>query len=218
MRLNLCSGPNVFPGWVNVDRVDQSSYLQILREAGDVSSWPEAQQKLVEHVKADRIQFYTHDARERLPFDDNSVEAIYLGQCVEHFNRGYELPGILKECLRVLKPGAPIRITTPDLQLLFDSALAGTLDKFTSEQPEFFANALPEDRLSYLMFGAMGRDCTSEHYEGHFHLFSPRSMALALHEAGFGEVGFFGVSIRDEFRDVVDCGMSHSLGAEAMKP
>ena len=217
MRLNLCSGPNLFPGWINVDKVDQTPYIQILREAGDVSSWPEAQQKLVEHVKADRIQFYTHDARERLPFDDNSIEAIYLGQCVEHFNRGYELPGILKECLRVLKPTAPIRITTPDLQLLLDSALAGTLDRFTHEQPEFFANALPEDRLSYLMFGAMGPRCTTENYEGHFHLFTERSLTLALREAGFHNVYCPEVSVCHAFRDVVDCGMSHSLAAEAVK-
>jgi ubiquinone/menaquinone biosynthesis C-methylase UbiE len=204
---------------VNIDHVDQSDYLYILRTSGDVSTWPEHQQRLVEHVKAGRITSEVGDVLKGLPqYADNSVDAIYLGQCVEHFNRGYQLPGILKECLRVLKRGAPIRITTPDLQLLLDVSLAGELARFAPEQPEFFQNALPEDQLSYLMFGAMGKKCTSEHYEGHFHLFTKRSLAVALAEAGFTDIVDRPVSKRDMFCDIVDCGMSHSLGMEACKP
>lgn len=220
IRLNLGSGPNMFPGWINVDRVDQSSYINIL--AGNppdaMEGWPDAQRQLAAHCKTGKVSCQVHDLREPLPMPDNFADAIYIGQAVEHLNRGYELPKILKECLRVLKPGAPIRITTPDLQLLLDCALAGTLSQFAPEQPEFFVNALPEDQLCYLMFGAMGPDSTNERYEGHHHLFTERSLYLALKEAGFANIFRFQVSEREEFADAVDCGMSHSVGMEAVKP
>lgn len=218
IRLNLCSGPNLFAGWLNYDAVDQSDYINHLRDAIDVSGWPEQQQKLVGQIKAGLIDSRVHDVRKPLPFEDDSVDAIYLGQCVEHLNRGYELPNVLKECLRVLKPGAPIRITTPDLQLLLDHAAAGSLGVFGNEQPEFFNGALPEDQLCYLMFGAMGPNCKAERYEGHFHVYTQRSLALALREAGFRGITMPHTSEREVFADVVDCGMSHSLAAEAIKP
>lgn len=38
----------------------------------------------------------------RLPFRDNSIDAIFLGSVLHHFR---EIDGIASECLRVLKPG-----------------------------------------------------------------------------------------------------------------
>lgn len=219
--LNLCCGPNLFPGWRNLDKVDQSSYTECLRDAEGTETWPDHQRPLVEHIKAGRITSEVHDVRQGLPqFEDCSVDAIYLGQCIEHFNRGTEVPRLLSDCFRVLKPGGRIRITTPDLQLLMDVALANRLGDFASEQPAFFAGALPEDQLSYLMFGAMGPNCTTENYEGHFHLYSERSLRALLEATGFSEpLGPRGKDIRSPvFADCLDMGMSHSFAIEGVKP
>lgn len=220
MKLNLCSGPNLFPGWLNIDRVSQDEYIRILRE--DVppemaAQWPDHQRRLVEHLRAGgKIDFRTGDARGALGFEADSVEAIYLGQCVEHFNRQAELPGLLHECYELLKPGGRIRITTPDLDILLDAYRLGRMHQFVREQPAYYAKADPADQLAYIMYGATGPECTVEHYEGHFHIFTRGTIAVALTEAGFSGPYEFGEKSAT-FADCVDCGMSHSLAVEAVK-
>ena len=220
MKLNLCSGPNLFPGWLNIDRADQTEYLRILRE--DVppemaATWPEHQRRLVQHLRAGgKIEFRTGDARGALGFEENSVEAIYLGQCVEHFNRQAELPGLLHECWTILKPGGRLRITTPDLDLLLEAYQRGEMGKFTKEQPAYYAKAAPADQLAYIMYGATGATCTTETYEGHFHIFTRGTIATALTEAGFKGPYEFGEKSA-VFADCVDHGETHSLFVEAVK-
>jgi predicted SAM-dependent methyltransferase len=57
------------------------------------------------------------DATGRFPFPDNTFEYIYSEHMVEHvpYQAG---EAMLKECLRVLRPGGVMRIATPDLQFL----------------------------------------------------------------------------------------------------
>jgi SAM-dependent methyltransferase len=54
------------------------------------------------------------DARNGLPFPSNSADSIYSTHMFEHFYDD-ELRGLLGECLRVLKPGAGIRLVVPNL-------------------------------------------------------------------------------------------------------
>lgn len=224
MKINLCSGPSLFPPpWLNVDRVDQSEYIRILRE--DVppemaATWPEHQRRLVEHLRAGgKIDFRTGDARGALGFEADSVDAIYLGQCVEHLSKIHELPGLLHECWTILKPGGVLQITTPDLDKLLDAYRLGRMHQFAHEQPAFYAKADPADQLSYLLFGATGGSCTVENYEGHFHCYTRGTLATMLTEAGFvGPYTFYDAAGGGLLSgDVVDCGMSHSLGVCAVK-
>lgn len=48
-----------------------------------------------------------------LPFEDNSIDAIYSKSVIEHFYVR-DLPHIMNEVMRVLKPGGAFVITTPD--------------------------------------------------------------------------------------------------------
>ena len=52
----------------------------------------------------------------KLPFEDNSIDEIYCGHCIEH-NILSDVRKILKECLRVLKIGSRIGIVVPDKDL-----------------------------------------------------------------------------------------------------
>jgi predicted SAM-dependent methyltransferase len=217
MKINLCCGPNMFPGWLNVDGADmEREYLRHLRDAPDGFVWPEPQRELAAWVKSGKpLDFMVHDVRKGLPWPDSSVDAIYIGQAIEHFNRRTEAPKLLKECLRVLKRGGAIKLTTPDLDQLVRTYLTcerGGMNEWATEQPAFYWGAHPADQLSYLMFGATGPDCTQEHYEGHFHLYTYHSLRELLHEVGFAH------SAHDWPHKVRDCGMSHSFAIEAVKP
>ncbi len=223
MKLNLCSGPSMWPGpdWVHVDRVDQSEYLRIMREDYNtpamIASLPPDQRRLCEYLRGGgKVDFRVGDVREPLPFGNETADAIYIGQAVEHWNRQQETVRILAECHRVLKPGGAIRITTPDLDLIVDAYRFGQLHKFAPEQPAYYEAASPADQLSYILFGATGPECTTERFEGHFHCYTRGTIATALTEAGFSGPYEFGEKSA-VFADAVDCGMSHSLGVEAVK-
>ena len=215
MKLNLCCGPNMFPGWLNVDAADMDdAYLRHLRDAPPGFTWPEPQRELAAAVVAGQVEFMRHDVRKGLPWPDNSVDAIYIGQAIEHFNRRTEAPALLRECCRVLRKGCPIRLTTPDLNVIIHAFLDVELQSFAGEQPEFYANAGMADQFSYLLFGASGPDCTAQNYEGHFHCYSIGSLNALLVECGL----FPRVHSAAAFRDTKDCGMSHSFAIEAVKP
>ncbi len=232
MKLNLCCGANIFPGWVNIDATDvEQDYVRHLREAPPGFVWPPAQQPLAEWVKAGKpLDLRRHDVRKGLPFADGSVDAIYVGQAIEHFNRRAEAPAFLRECFRVLKRPGVIRLTTPDLDTLCDTYARQMADGdygfgsdnmgvWASEQPGFYAAALPEDQLSYLLFGASGEACTSQNYEGHFHCYTLRSLGVLMHACGFSIGTRPGNKVCSaEFSDTVDFGMSHSFAIEGVKP
>jgi SAM-dependent methyltransferase len=223
MKLNLCCGPNMFPGWVNVDAQDmEQAYLRHLREAPDGMQWPEPQRELAAHVKAGKpLEFIQYDVRRGLlPWADDSVDAIYIGQAIEHFNRRTEAPALLKECRRILRQYGVIKLTTPDLNKLVLAYYnapergGGDLDEFAKEQPAFYADAEPADQLSYLLFGASGAGCSSDNYEGHFHCYTRETLIELLSICDLE----CRVSNSPEFADTRDCGMSHSFAIEAVKP
>lgn len=55
------------------------------------------------------------DVRRGLPFRTNSVWSIYSTHMIEHLYPD-ELEALLRECARVLKPGAGLRIVVPNLR------------------------------------------------------------------------------------------------------
>jgi SAM-dependent methyltransferase len=226
-KLNIGCGPNVFyqPGWINYDCVDMAPYIQGLKTyGGSTDAFSKNQQRILKHLKSGGdVEFKQHDFMDGLAMhEDNSVDGIYLGQVIEHLNRVYEVPKFLAECRRIMKPGAVIRITTPDLNVLITTYLAGKMSTFAAEQPDFYYDADPLSQLAYIMYGASGPDCTRYNYEGHMFLYTSHSMAAALEQAGFVPPFDFywqaGKSRDASFEsEIVDEGMSHSFVSEATK-
>lgn len=219
-KVNVACGPMIFAGWVNLDRVDMSSYVQFLQTTG-TDGLPEAQATLARRVQAaGQVDFRVCDFRKGLPFPDNSVDFLYAGQVIEHLNPIHETPQFLAEFRRVLKPGGTVRISTPDLDLLLEAFLKGNMMAFASEQPEVFAKAKSDaTRLSFIMFGSLGPASTMENYEGHMMCYSKESMREVLEAAGFVNVAFFapGASQSIIINEFMDTGITHSLYAEAVK-
>lgn len=104
MRLNLGSGPDRKPGWVNVDNgVDDDIWTK--RPQGDV-------------VTADVFD-YLHS------LDDDTVDEVYGGHFLEHFEYDLhkwdasEAHHLLSQCWRVLKQGGVAGFVVPDIQAVF---------------------------------------------------------------------------------------------------
>lgn len=218
VKLNIGCAANMFPGWVNLDKADMAGFIEHMKGIPSEQriGWPAWQLKLSDDCKAGLITCAVHDLRKGFDsYPSDSVEAIYLGQMIEHLNPIYETPMFLAECFRMLKPGGKIRITTPDLGVLLEAYQANELGKFAFEQPAFYANAPRGAQLSYLMFGACGPSCTTENYEGHFACYTASWLITLLETPGFSVLP---QGKSPEFSECVDMGMSHSLSIEAVKP
>lgn len=57
-----------------------------------------------------------HDLAKGIPFEDNSVDAVYHSHTLEHLDREVA-EGMLREVLRVLRPGGVHRIVVPDFEM-----------------------------------------------------------------------------------------------------
>ena len=220
-RLNIACATNVFPRpWVNIDRSDvESDYFAHIRGLApeQMGGWPEEQIQHVRWLNEGKLVFVQRDLRKGFPdYEDGSIEAIYAGQMIEHLQPNTEAPAFLAECYRMLKPGGRIRLTTPDLDLLIQAyndadMEPASLSDYVNEQPEYYRDALEEDKLAFIMYGAGG---TAERYEGHQHLYTERSLWKRLAAAGFTPALN---TERSLFADCIDKGMSHSFSIEVVK-
>lgn len=63
--------------------------------------------------------------REAFPLEeaDDSVEEIYASHVLEHF-RSCQVPDVLKDWVRVLKPGGRLRVAVPDFERICETMLA----------------------------------------------------------------------------------------------
>jgi len=120
------------------------------------------------------------DAAKRFPIPSNSFDAIFAEHMLEHiaFKDGQHM---LRECLRILKPGGRIRIVTPRLGFLFDmlkEPLSPTqlgYIRFTREQwmPE-----ATSDEASFVVNNMF-------YNYGHRFIYDERTLVASLATAGF---------------------------------
>jgi SAM-dependent methyltransferase len=102
----------------------------------------------------------------RFPFDDNSVECVFSSHMIEHL-RADQARFMLRETLRVLKPGGICRMVAPDVEWavsLFDAASPGA-----------FLQAMYQDDED----GAKNR---------HQWMYSGQSLCDTMRECGFTNV------------------------------
>jgi predicted SAM-dependent methyltransferase len=228
IRLNIGCGPTMLPDtWINYDREDFNYYIDWIKAKKDEdltkANYALSVYRCVDFIKNGKdFIFYVHDLRKGFSqHKDNSITSIYIGQVIEHLNPIHEVPALLNECFRMLKPGGVIRLATPDLDILINAYVNNQMDKFRMEQPNFYGTADPASQLAYIMFGSCGDKCTWDYYEGHMCLYTQKSMTSALEKDGFKDVEFYyeiGKS-KDAImaRDIADAGMTHSFIVEAVK-
>jgi predicted SAM-dependent methyltransferase len=160
MKLHLCCGSRIEPGWTNVD-VDLSSAPLASFGAGLV-------------LEA--------DVRKGLPFPNESVSRIYCEHAIEHFT-SEEGMALFRECWRVLQPGGCLRFSTPDLRLLVTLyqqavALDGSAVQSINPLRHYEAVGFITDTPGQLINQGMRR-------WGHLYLYDELDLTIALRVAGF---------------------------------
>jgi SAM-dependent methyltransferase len=170
VKVNLGSGLEVAPGWINLD-----ASLHAL-----VAGWPVFAQRALfvrsgysrlisedEYLRRlhDNV-FIHHDVVRSLPFVDNSVDFLFSSHLIEHLTRS-ACVGLLREALRVLRPGGVIRLGTPDLERVVALYQSGDRRRMLEE---YFFRA-DEGRLAE-----------------HSYVYDFTLLEEACREAGFAEV------------------------------
>lgn len=108
MKLNLGCGPIHPSGWVNVDGSNRAWLASRLPWVDRVF----VSLGLLAPTEFNVETFYANLLR-RFPWNDNTIEAIYMGEILEHFAKE-EGEFVLHECYRVLQSGGLLRIRVPD--------------------------------------------------------------------------------------------------------
>ncbi len=180
--LNIGCGPSPMPGWLNTDLLL------------DRLPW-RAPSENEKHFD------FPLDITRQLPLHDDSLDAIYGEEVIEHIPLERALY-FFREAKRALRPGGTLRMTTPDL----DGVLALASNTVEDADIENYRQVWLEPVWSREVWtNAMF------HYWGHQFLWSRPYMERALLDAGFTSVTF-------PARHQTDSGLNELSGIESREP
>jgi predicted SAM-dependent methyltransferase len=201
VKINLGSGLTVARGWINLDG-SLNAFLAgwprlVLKYAyqwSDCRQWysrDEYVRILTSHV------FVHHRMEYGLPFSDGTVEYAFSSHMLEHCFRD-DAERLLREVVRVLRPGGRFRLAIPDLEIALG----------------LYHNGEKARALEYFFSPTRGGALNRHHYMYDFEL-----IRNLLEKAGFVEVS------RCSYRcgqvpdiDVLDNRPEETLFVEAVKP
>lgn len=129
VRLNIGCGSRYLDGWTNIDIVKR-----------------EAKREKYKGKQPDIIG----DIRD-IPLEDNSVDEAMAIHVIEHFYV-WEVPNLLREWVRILKPGGKLIIEVPDLEKVVSYMAHGVKDKTLTFWP-LYGNPESKDPLMLHKWG-----------------------------------------------------------------
>lgn len=146
LLLNLASGTDLRDGWVNLDIVPR---------------WPNT---------ARGCDVIWDARKDRLPFNDNSVDGIYAGYLFLHLAPHHHAR-VLADVRRVLKPGADLQVGEVEMDKVMQRWIADPTDK----------------RLAELVWGEQGDVHGSDlaEFDKHCHGYSEATLRAFLEHGGF---------------------------------
>jgi predicted SAM-dependent methyltransferase len=156
--VQLGCGPNRIDGWINSDMLYDRLPFQKHNPIEDLIDFP-------------------IDITQRLPFADNSLDAIYAEELIEHVDL-HSARIFFKDAKRVLKPTGALRMTTPDIKKVCRMYL-GEMDGFDLEDHKPYW--LEEEWGHEIWLNGMFR------YWGHQFLWSFDTIKKELVDAGFSD-------------------------------
>jgi predicted SAM-dependent methyltransferase len=126
------------------------------------------------------------NATRRFPFDANTFDYVMAEHMIEHVEYE-EAQTMLRECLRVLKPGGRVRFSTPDMGVLLALHAREKTDAQRNYTEWIIATLMPEVREckdAFVINNAF-------HFWGHRFLYDQETLHHALRSAGFREIKFY---------------------------
>jgi predicted SAM-dependent methyltransferase len=111
------------------------------------------------------------DMRQKLPFADASVDAIYSEHFMEHLPFDIVCNNLLKECFRILTPGGAIRMGVPNGELY--------IQRYQSKKAVDHSSKNVDSKTLMMDINDIG------HSGGHFYLYDYEVLEKIFNEAGF---------------------------------
>ena len=152
VKVNLGSGLNIAPGWINVD----GSLKILLARCPDFVA-ALGYKFLTDSRAVERQQFINllsnnifvhHNLKYGVPLPDSSVDFMYTSHTLHHLYRD-EAAAVLADALRALKPGGTIRIGVPNLEYIFGLYQRGEREQALEF---FFYDSRPRNQLSRRLY------------------------------------------------------------------
>lgn len=152
LSVNVGSGGKGLPGWVNID----------LRRHPDTT-----------------LQL---DIRQPLPLADDSVARMLAEHVVEHIEFRQDIPRVLADWHRILRPGGVLRIIVPDARSMIEAYVSG--DKKRWLELGWDLEAMPRDIHTpmHILNHTFNQDGE------HLFAYDFETLALVLRHAGFGTI------------------------------
>lgn len=127
-------------------------------------------------------------------FDDDSVDEIVCHEVLEHISFR-ELPKVLEEFYRILKPGGTCNIQVPDIGAMCEFYYKGQVDDIIPHKPQSTQEALDLQQETGKMVNPirwkMALAGAQKHkYDFHLNHFTKESLGRALLDAGFLNIEF----------------------------
>lgn len=187
LLVNFGAGSSGQPGWVNVDGFQQPGVNCLL------------------------------DGRTPMPFADGSVRGFYSEHFFEHLSYPVDGGNFLRECYRVMKPGAVIRIIVPNAEAYMHAYCQPGWDALSRTRP-----------LDSKLHDPYGRNYSTKmelinevfrQAEEHKFAYDYETLEKLLHDAGFDRVirSSFGSSLNSELLLDLPYRESESLYVEAVR-
>lgn len=146
---------------------------------------------LGEYARANSYKFMQVDVKQRLPFEDNSVDMIYTSHMLEHLVYDEGL-AFLKECVRIMKPNSIIRIITPDTRTLIDAYINQNLVTFDDINKPSNLTKLVSRKLYETLVN------------NHKMLYDAQSLHAICEDAGFSEIKTMGFRRSDNPKMLIE--------------
>ena len=186
-KLHLGCGLNTPADWLNVDgswNAKVAKYPLIKRIIRRVGLIPVEQFEIPWNS-----EIFIHDVRSPLPFQDGGFRYIYASHLLEHlyWEEGQRL---IRECLRVLKPGGCLRMVVPDLRAIIEeynhrdsveNASVKKADRF-NDRMLLRARRPPSGNFLYRIYSLLND------FHSHKWMYDADSLTKCLQDAGFIDV------------------------------
>lgn len=169
VKVNLGSGLFVAPGWVNIDGSIKALIkgwpTLLLRQIYPfIDTSGTSEQEFITLLRENI--FIHHDLKYGIPLPDSCADFVYSSHMLHHLYRD-DASKLLREVLRVLKPGGTIRLAVPDVEYIFS----------------LYQQGKREQALEYFFYPVPRGDLFTRRYQYDYSLLS-----ALLEAAGFVDI------------------------------